>query len=336
MATVTKLPSGKWRVQVRRGGVYKAMTFDRKADAQRWGLDLEAAIARGATVGAIEPPKNMTLADVADAYCAAVGANVATSSALATINRVIGDVAIRGLNAYQLQRFIDARLGDGVQGATIARALSVLSSCLRWVKHVRHIDIDDKVAATARRSLRAAKIKTTSNERDRIITPVELARIYAEIDGGRYILPMRVLIDFALVTGMRLGEITRITHEDLSGRSVFIRARKHPTKKESNDQRVPLTKEALEIIARQPTRVGRIFPVASNSVSSCFGVITTRAKVDDAHFHDLRHAALTEFFRRGLQIQQVQVFSGHANWRELKRYSQITAEDVLAVLEGEG
>ena len=41
MATFSQLPSGKWRVQVRRSGIYRAATFTRKADARAWAAEIE-------------------------------------------------------------------------------------------------------------------------------------------------------------------------------------------------------------------------------------------------------------------------------------------------------
>jgi NAD+ synthase len=82
---------------------------------------------------------------------------------------------------------VDARLKE-VSGATVARDLADLSSCLKWARHARHIDIDDTVAADARRGLRAAKIKTSSRQHSRIFTPEELARLFAEADGGTFVL----------------------------------------------------------------------------------------------------------------------------------------------------
>ncbi len=41
MATVTKLPSGKHRAQVRRQGVYQAQSLTRKIDAQGWAVEIE-------------------------------------------------------------------------------------------------------------------------------------------------------------------------------------------------------------------------------------------------------------------------------------------------------
>ena len=47
MATITKLPSGSSRVQVRRKGKYVSETFLRRGDAEPWGRSVESRIDRG-------------------------------------------------------------------------------------------------------------------------------------------------------------------------------------------------------------------------------------------------------------------------------------------------
>jgi len=47
MATYTKLPSGSWRVQVRRKGRYVSETFQLREDAPRWATDAERQVDRG-------------------------------------------------------------------------------------------------------------------------------------------------------------------------------------------------------------------------------------------------------------------------------------------------
>jgi hypothetical protein len=47
MATFTLLPSGAWRVQVRRKGACIADTFLRKTEAQAWAREAEIAIDAG-------------------------------------------------------------------------------------------------------------------------------------------------------------------------------------------------------------------------------------------------------------------------------------------------
>jgi hypothetical protein len=49
MATIKRLKSGSWRVQVRRKGRYANETFVRHEDAKSWALDTERKIDRGET-----------------------------------------------------------------------------------------------------------------------------------------------------------------------------------------------------------------------------------------------------------------------------------------------
>ena len=46
VATITRLKSGSWRVQVRRKGKYVNETFLRRKDAEEWGIDIERRIDR--------------------------------------------------------------------------------------------------------------------------------------------------------------------------------------------------------------------------------------------------------------------------------------------------
>ena len=46
VATIARLKSGSWRVQVRRKGKYVNETFIRRKDAEEWGIDIERRIDR--------------------------------------------------------------------------------------------------------------------------------------------------------------------------------------------------------------------------------------------------------------------------------------------------
>ena len=57
--------------------------------------------------------------------------------------------------------------------------------------------------------------------------------------------------------------------------------------------------------------------------------MTRLLEIDDLTFHDLRHGAITDLFRKGLDIPEVALVNGHRSWRKLTRYTQLTAADVL-------
>jgi integrase len=147
---------------------------------------------------------------------------------------------------------------------------------------------------------------------------------------------------FAIATAMRLGEIVGLQWEDLdaSSRTITIRARKHPTKKATNHQKVPLTLglcvvanhavDPIKIMERQPSawrREGRIFPHAAQSVSTAFQRATKELAILDLHFHDLRHDGASRLFEAGWPIERVALVTGHRDWNMLRRYTQLRAED---------
>ena len=150
---------------------------------------------------------------------------------------------------------------------------------------------------------------------------------------------MSELMDFAITTGMRLGEICRIEWKDYDelGSKVTIHERKHPTKKESHI--VPLIGikglDPHQIIKDSPSstnKYGRIFPYNKDSVSTAFRRACKKVGIVDLKFHDLRHEAISSFFEAGLQPQHVMLISGHSNLQQLSRYTNTRASDVLSFM----
>ena len=54
-----------------------------------------------------------------------------------------------------------------------------------------------------------------------------------------------------------------------------------------------------------------------------------RAGIDHAHFHDLRHEGTSRLFEAGLPIEKVALVTGHKDWRQLQRYTNLKVEDLL-------
>ena len=123
MATFTQLPSGRWRVQVRRGGAYKAATFDLKRDAEDWGREVESQAKLVAVKGFAPPPSESTLADLIEKY-QDLHAREPRKTKLATLLRLkadpMGKVRLRSLSALHFRDFVDRRQADGAGGVTIA------------------------------------------------------------------------------------------------------------------------------------------------------------------------------------------------------------------------
>jgi len=338
MATLTKLPSGKWRAQVRRAGLYRAQTFTLKRDADAWAKQIEVQAEHVIATGYQPVPEGYSVGDLIDGYGQECSMGGKTKQATHTmLRRELGDIPLKRLNSIHLRDFIDRRLAAGAGGVTIAADLSFFGAILKWGKHSRKMDLPTDLARDARRDLGARKVSTRSNERDREPTTAELNQLYAFWAANkRQKIPMATLCAFALATAMRQDEICSIQLEDVNEakRTVIIRDRKDPRKKEGNDQTVPLLPEAWALVEPILTtrKVGRVFPYQASSVSTAFTRACAKVGIKDLRFHDLRHKATSDLFRVGLTIPQVALLTGHKTWTQLKRYTHTKSEDVHAAL----
>lgn len=342
MPTFSQLPSGRWRVQVRRAGLYRAATFPTKREARDWATGIEAQANHIAAGGYAPVPKGATVADLIDKYRESLAREPGKTKAatLDMLEREIGKVKLSALSAVVLRDFIDRRVKAGAGGVTIAADLSFLSAVLKWARHARQLDVNDRLALEARESLKHRGLQTRSKEREREPTDEELERLYAYWRANpRQRIDMPTLCRFALATGMRQDEICRLQVEDIDRerKTVTIRDRKDPQNKQGNDQTVPLLPDAWAIVepAIEGRKAGSIFNARAASVSTAF----TRAcqnvgpPIQDLHFHDLRHRATAQFFRMGLDIPRVALLTGHKTWAMLRRYTEIKPEDVHSAVE---
>ena len=339
MATFSQLPSGKWRVQVRKAGIYKAATFTLKSEAKAWAATIESQAQHIKNGGYAPIPKTSTVADLIDKYADSLNTAPGRTkdSTLKMLKREIGKVKLASLNAVVLRDFIDRRQEAGAGGVTIAGDLSFLSAVLKWGKHSRKLDLPERLALDARASLSYSGMNTRSAERDREPTEDELERLYRHWESNPWQkVPMPLLCKFAIATGMRQGEICRLEIADLDrdAKTIVIRDRKDPKHKIGNDQKVPLLPAAWAIVEPliKDRKSGRLFPYQTSSVSTAFtrGCKNVEPPIVDLHFHDLRHQAAASFFRMGLDIPQVSLLTGHKTWAMLRRYTKITAADVHA------
>ena len=343
MGTFSQLPSGKWRVQVRRAGIYRAATFAKKSEAKDWAAAIESQAHHIAASGFAPVPRSATVDELIDTYLKDITKTKppgkTKSATLAMFRRELGTVKLATLSAIVLRGFIDKRIKDGAGGVTIAADLSFLSAVLKWARHARRLDINDRLALEAREGLKHRGLNTRGDEREREPTDEELDRLYAAWQANlRQRIDMTTLCRFALATGMRLGEICGLQVDDIdrAAKTVLIRDRKDPKNKIGNNQTVPLLPEAWSIIRPviEGRDIGSVFGVRAASVSTAF----TRAcaaldpPIIDLHFHDLRHRATTELFRMGLDIPRVALMTGHKTWAMLRRYTDIKPADVHAAV----
>ena len=145
---------------------------------------------------------------------------------------------------------------------------------------------------------------------------------------------LKRLIILALETGMRRGEILNIkkSHIDFVRQTLLI-----PLTKTDTPRTIPLSSKAIAVLREQlrgsekviPIEETTLFSYTARGLSGAFLRLSRRHKLENLHFHDLRHEATSRFFEKGLNPVEVATITGHKDTRMLMRYTHLRAEDLV-------
>jgi integrase len=336
MATFQKR-GDRWRAQVRKKGYPPlSKTFTTKARAERWARETESKI-EGGTFEDRRALDQQTFGELLDRYKKRTPDIGRTKGyCLDLLERGFGAERLSALTKQRIARYGRERAEQGAGPATLAQDLIYLRVVLETARNHWDIPVDPEAVVAARAVLRSEGLIAKSEERDRRPTDDELATLFTYWRSPKVrrvlAIPMEDVVRFAIASCMRLSEITRIRWEDINeaDRTIIIRDRKHPLKKKGNHQEVPLLGDAWTIVQRQPRIEDepRIFPHKQTSIGANFTRAVLRCRIDDLHFHDLRHHGISLLFEDGYQIHEVALVSGHSDWRQLQRYTQLRAKDL--------
>jgi integrase len=348
MATISKR-RGRWRVQVRRGGHAVSKTFSVRADAEKWARDCERSIDMDLDPRARRFSSKDSFASLIDTHVEdlhAYGKPLRRSkrAVLERLRLELGGEKVGALTRERLIRYGLARAQGGAGPATLAIDFSFIGTVMTHAAAMHGLTVILEGLRLARAALTRMGAIGAPRERDRRPTPEELETLFARFASNRRdTMPMTRIVQFAIATGMRLDEIVRIEWRDLDARTrtILVRNRKDPRRKEENNQRVPLLAatgfDAMQLLEEQrgaTSSSGRCFPYNGRSIGTSFRRTCRKAGIVDLHFHDLRHEATSRLFEAGLSIEQVPLVTGHKDWKMLKRYTQLRPENLHAILSG--
>ncbi|EMN7748182.1 TPA: site-specific integrase, partial [Escherichia coli] len=238
--------------------------------------------------------------------------------------RYMDDITTVDIANYRDQRLaqINPRTGRQITGNTVRLELALLSSLFNIARvewgtcRMNPVEL-----------VRKPKI---SSGRDRRLTSGEerrLSRYFKEKNQVLY-----VIFHLALETAMRQGEILslRWEHVDLQHGVAHL-----PTTKNGAPRDVPLSRKARSYLQMLPTQLnGNIFSYTSSGFKSAWRTALHELKIENLHFHDLRHEAISRFFELGtLNVIEVAAISGHRSLNMLKRYTHLRAYQLVSKLD---
>ncbi|WP_336487941.1 tyrosine-type recombinase/integrase [Methylobacterium nigriterrae] len=290
-----------------------------------WARETERSIDRADLPTTLKDRQRITVADLLARYEAEVTAKKRGADRERYKLRVIrshhlSSLTLAKLTPAAVSRYRDDRL-KSVQGGTVRRELAILQHCFE----VARKEWDTPLTANP---VQGITLPEPSKARDQRLEAEAGQKLRAAI-GSAHAWYLRPLIDLAIETGMRRGELLALvwSHVSLERRTAHL-----PMTKNGHARTVALTPKAIEVLRALPRIDARVFPVSGNAVRLAWERLRGRAGVPGLRFHDLRHEAVSRFFEAGLSVPEVALLSGHRDARMLMRYTHLRPEVIAEKL----
>lgn len=230
------------------------------------------------------------------------------------------------------------RKAAGAGGATIYHDIAYLRSVMKKAKPVFNIAANYQIFEEAVPVLTDMGLIGKSQKRTRRPTSEELDRLREGLKkredfrpNGKTRIPYSDILEFSILTCMRIGEVCKIRWEDLdeANKTVVVRDRKDPRKKSGNHMLVPLLGESFDIAQNQSRKEERIFPYNARSVTAGFQRVRNELGIEDLRYHDLRREGASRLFEKGYSIEEVAQVTGHRNLNILWQvYTQLNPQNL--------
>jgi integrase len=279
-------------------------------------------------------------------------AGAATRANLKAQFGYLGDRLLTDITRADFDQFKARRLRSGIKPVTVNRDLdrlkAALAKAVEWgnlesnplqgqkritrdiEERVRYLSKEEEPAlrtALADRETRRRQERASGEQWRQTRHKAPLGGFGAYTD---HLMPMALL---ALNTGMRRGELTQLRWSDidLPGARLTVRA---GYAKSGKARHIPLNREALSVLkalrADQEGQ-GRLFPVGS--IAKAWDKVVADAKIEDFHFHDLRHTFASKLVMAGVDLNTVRELLGHGDIKMTLRYAHLAPEHKAAAVE---
>ena len=271
----------------------------------------------------IEQPKakgpGITFSEAIDRYLAAK----ARKRSLPEDARILGhlkehfgkDTPLADMTASRISEYKGHRLST-VSGATVNRSLALLRHLLRLARE--EWELLDAVPRI--------RMEREAEGRLRWLTPEEATRLLSACRDSRNA-DLTDLVEFALFTGMRRGEVLGLTWERVDRARGVVLLDSTSTKSRRRRE-VPLNSRADAMLARRGSKsTGLVFGTRRwDHFRTAWDLAVERAKLMDFRFHDLRHTFASWAVQRGATLQEVKDLLGHSSLAMVMRYAHLSPE----------
>ena len=322
MANITKLKSGKWRVQIRSHNKYISKSFLKKAHASMWAKEIEYQLDRDQYEDFSDSAR-ISLGDLITRYRDEItphkkGSRTEKYKLNFILRHKIARVKLLSLKPKHIIDF-KSEISEGRAPSTINKYIHYIYTVWETAK------LNWDIALPYRNPCELVKKEKVKDTIDRILSIEEYQDLLQACTTSNLAF-LSDIVEFAYITAMRFGEITKLKTSNINfekSTALLIDT------KNGENRLVPLTSRALEICKKFRFRE-KLFDINRDRFRHYFEQACFRAKVKNFRFHDLRACAITNLFLNGWSIAEVSVVSGHKTWSELKRYTRIQPDTLVS------
>jgi integrase len=272
-----------------------------------------------------------TLVELLDRYAGEHAARRANQrrelTSIQNLTRFFGNPKLDHITPKLIVDYKNKRYTDGVKPATINRELATLKKAFNLARREWEWCTDNPVCRVS--------MERENNTRDRWLTIEEEQRLLQAIS-----LRLRDLIIFALNTGMRMGEILALTW---AGVDLFRRTVTVFRSKNGERRTIPINSIVLDVLRRKYAARSRMTDLVFHSQAGTsldgsnirhgLNAALRVAKIQDFHFHDLRHTFATRIVQAGVDLYKVQRLLGHKSPMMTQRYAHHYPESLREGVE---
>ncbi|POE07525.1 integrase [Pectobacterium odoriferum] len=281
--------------------------------------------------------KKMLLSKALDKYFATVSRykrgqlqefyriNVIKRSPLA--NRHMDEISSVDIAGYRDDRLaqINPRTKKSISGNTVRLELALLSALYNLAKVEWGTCTSNPVEHVRKPAVSSGRVRRLTSQEERGLT--------------RYFRGKKpellAIFRLAIETAMRQGEILSLRWENIDLRLGIAHL---PLTKNGSARDVPLSSKA-RLVLKEIGELGRddmgsVFTYTSSGFKSAWRIALQSLSINDLHFHDLRHEAISRLFELGtLNVMEVAAISGHKSMNMLKRYTHLRATHLVSKLD---
>ena len=317
--------NGKWIAEIRKKDFKKIQkTFLRKSNATNWAKEIEYQMDKNQYEDFSDSSK-FTLGDLIKKYRDEITIN---KKGVQEEKYKLNLLLRNKISKCRLLEIKTNHIYDFKKDIMQNRKASTVNKYLHYIYTIwETAKYEWGMTLPARNPVSLVKREKVKTRIDRILTPQEYQNLINASKKSN--LPyLADIIEFAYITAMRFGEITKLEVRDIDFQNKLAKLR---DTKNGEDRIVPLTDRAIEICLRYRFR-NKLFDIKRDKFRHYFEQACRKASIKDFRFHDLRACAITNLFLRGWSIAEVSVVSGHKTWSELKRYTRIKPSQLVEKL----